>query len=359
MKKQKTIAILTRFVPQTKPWDQDSVKTGLAGSEEAVVYMAKELAKLDYKVLVFGKPPANSPHSHPEANPRYFNPHKIHFKDKLDIIISWRQPKDGVQLKTIAHKVYLWPHDVVDTDLTDEEIDAFDDVLWLSEWQRSNWIARNPRMEKFTHVFGNGIEVKQFKPIKERINPYSCIYGSNYGRGLDILLDLWPRIKEHQPRASLDIYYGWQSKFENGRWINWQCMVPEKEAKMRKQIALLPDVREHGTAGHLELNRAFSAASFWTYPCSSDETFCITALKAQYAGAIPVILEGSALPETVRHGYRCTKQEEYLATLLKAFDDAEKITLEDREKMREFICKEYTWSKIAARWKTLFDSTDA
>jgi len=108
-------------------------------------------------------------------------------------------------------------------------------------------------------------------------------------------------------------------------------------------------VKEHGQIGHEELNRAYESASLWTYPCIAPETFCITALRAQMAGAIPVIIEGSALKETVLHGYKCVNQVEYLPLLFKAMREAETVTSEERKKMGEFILKDYTWEKLAHR----------
>lgn len=75
---------------------------------------------------------------------------------------------------------------------------------------------------------------------------------------------------------------------------------------MRKQMTPLQDVREHGQVGHEDLNRAYENSSFWLYPCTWPKTFCITALRAQFVGAMPVIHEQYALAEIVRHGYKCT-----------------------------------------------------
>jgi glycosyltransferase involved in cell wall biosynthesis len=173
------------------------------------------------------------------------------------------------------------------------------------------------------------------------------IYGSNYARGLEHLLNSWPEIKKAYPDATLDIYYGWQT---------WGLLTPEKEKRMREQIASYKDqgVTDHGKVGHEELNRAYEAASIWAYPCTAPETFCITALRAQLAGAIPVILEGTALPETVRFGYKTKNLNEYPALLIKAMKEAETATLESRQKMGDFIRKEFTWKAVAQKWDALF-----
>lgn len=346
---QKSIGIFTYKVQGMGPWDPDSITTGINGSEEAVIYVSQKLANLGNKVLVFGDPPENSPHTLPEANPRFvdtdFNDHSM-----LDIAISWRMPDAAKRLKTRAHKIYFWPHDTWSSRLSKAQINGFDDVLWLSDWQREQWISINPSFAKFTKIFGNGINPEQFKPIQERVNPHSCIYSSNYARGLEVLLNIWPIIKHKFPKATLDIYYGWQ---------HWGLLSPDTEAKMRAQILNFASlgVHDHGQVGHEELNRAYERASLWTYPCMGLETFCITALRAELAGALPVIIEGSALKETVRHGFKCSKKEEYCLCLVKAMQYAEKMTLDERKKMGEFVLQEFTWDAVATAWNELFEST--
>lgn len=344
----KTVAIMTYKVLGAAPWDPDSIKSGITGSEEAVIYVSQKLAQIGYKVLVVGNPPANSPHSKPDANPRFID---VLNDDKcpVDIAISWRDPKSAQELKKRAKKVYLWPHDTYHSFLKNNEILSFDDVLWLSEWQRQQWIALNPLFSNYTKIFGNGLNPEQFRPIQPRKNPYSCIYGSNYARGLEHLLNIWPTVKQIFPKATLDIYYGWQ---------HWGLLTPEKERFMRAQVDVyeLLDVRDHGLVSHEELTRAFEETSFWTYPCIAPETFCITAIRAQMSGCMPIVLNGTGLKETVRHGYTCSNQSEYLATLVTALLEAEKISLEDRSSMQEFVLNEYTWEKIAAKWDELFNS---
>ncbi|HSX26866.1 MAG TPA: hypothetical protein VLE89_07680 [Chlamydiales bacterium] len=338
-----TIGIFT--LPSAKiEWDPESVKTGITGSEEAIIYISQKLANLGYQVIVFGNPPQNSLHSRPEANPRYI---KLDPTAKVNIAISWRAPEVAAALRARASKVYFWPHDVCTVPLTEAQIEGFNDVLWLSEWQRQQWVSINPSFARFTHIFGNGINPEQFQEIQERENPYSCIYGSNYARGLEILLNLWPTIKQRFPRATLDIYYGWQ---------HWGLLSSRKEAKMRAQIAELKPlgVCDHGLVGHEELTRAYEKAAFWTYPCIAPETFCITALRAQLAGAIPVVIESFALKETVPHGFHCTNPKKYLETLLQAMEHAEEISLQERKEMGEFILQQYTWEKIALKWHELF-----
>ena len=54
------IAILGYQNNLVAPWDPDTTKTGLPGSEECVVYASMELAKRGHEVIVFMDPPRNS-----------------------------------------------------------------------------------------------------------------------------------------------------------------------------------------------------------------------------------------------------------------------------------------------------------
>ena len=341
-----TIGIFTFKFHLVGHWDPDSVNSGITGSEEAVIYMSKELAELGYQVTVYGNPPPDSPYTDPDSNPRYVDLYEDD-NSHLDIAISWRMPQKGSSLRRRADKVYLWPHDLCARKLKDSYVNCFDDVLWISSWQRKQWISKTPKFSAFRRIFGNGIEPDQFGPILERKNPHSCVYGSNYARGLEQLLDIWPQVKERFPDASLDIYYGWH---------NSSALKKETETKMKKQIKEYHSlsVTEHGKVGHEKLNQAFAQASLWTYPCNFDETFCITASRAQASGALPVIINRAALAETVNGGFSCSKKQEYLDTLLAAMEYAETMALEEREQLRAFVFEKYTWKKIAEQWDDLF-----
>lgn len=348
---EQTIGIYTYYFEGLPAWDADSVKKGIPGSEEAVIYLSESLAKLGFKVIVFGYPPKDSPHKDETANPRYLHLNQWNEIKNLDVAIACRNPFISMMLKNKAKQVFLWPHDTPPSSPLNST--NFDEVIWISKWQREQWINYNQAFEAFKNIYGNGIVLEQFeKKEKEIKNVYSCIYGSNYARGLEILLDIWPEVKNNYLEATLDIYYGWQT---------WGLLSDNKISEMKKKLDDLKnmDVNEHGMVSHQELNEAYRNASLWTYPCIAPETFCITAIKAQYCGAIPVIIDGSALKETVRYGFRTNEQHNYLQLLLKAMSEIKNISNEDRNKMQKFIEEEYTWDKIALKLKNFIESNQS
>lgn len=130
--------------------------------------------------------------------------------------------------------------------------------------------------------------------------PYSVGYFSSYDRGLECLLKMWPEIKKQVPEATLDIYYGWNTfdavHATNPDMQKWKWEM----TKLMRQDG----VTEHGRVSHQELAGAMKQIKVWAYPTEFTEIHCITALKAQEAGCIPVTTNVAALEETVRSGIK-------------------------------------------------------
>jgi len=341
----KTVCIFKAKIPEVPAWDPDSIHTGVTGSEECVIYSAEALKNLGFKVVVLNNITNPDQFSNPSANPCYAG--YLRKEDFFDVTILHDELQLAPILRPRTKKLYFLAHNHCKRNFENKEIDAFDDILWLSSHQRTQWSSINSRLSKFTKIFGNAVNPQTFKPIQQRTNPYSCIYTSDYGRGLYILLMIWEYIKTRFPLATLDIYYGLR---------NWGNMPKEDEQFLRENIQRLKPlgVTDHGMVGHEELAEAFSKASLWTYPCTYPETFCITAIKAQLAGAIPVIIQRDALYETVRFGFKCNRIEDYRNLLIQAMSQIETVSLDERKKMGSFVLEEFTWEKITSRWAELF-----
>lgn len=116
-------------------WSPKNVAQGIGGSEEAVIYLSKELAKLGWKVTVFGDPQEDAG-EHDGVN---YAPHyEINWNDQFNILISWRQI--GLfDLPVKAKKMYLWNHDLLNPmEFRKERTDKIDKIIVLSKFHRSN-----------------------------------------------------------------------------------------------------------------------------------------------------------------------------------------------------------------------------
>ena len=184
-------------------------------------------------------------------------------------------------------------------------------------------------------------------------NNKRVIYTSSYDRGLEHLLALWPKVKEAVPEATLDIFYGWTlfDKFhkDNPSSAKWK----ERMLEMMKA----PGVTEFGRVSQEAIAKEMSETGIWAYPTHFGEINCITALKAQAYGAIPVVVNYAALKTSVQFGakvdgdiYDPEVKETFTQELIKALNKDW-----DRQEMMDWASKKFPWSEIAKHWDACFN----
>lgn len=113
----------------------DATDSFVGGSEEAVIYMAKELKDLGWKVTVYAEPGSDEgDHDGVNYVPYFrFNPN-----DEFNIIVAWRNPA-FVDNNFKAKKTYIWCHDLQSNmDYTPERLSKIEKVMVLSPFHRTN-----------------------------------------------------------------------------------------------------------------------------------------------------------------------------------------------------------------------------
>ncbi len=274
-------------------WDPESIHTGIPGSEEAVIYLSKELINLEHEVTIYADPPENTKHT--ISNKGYGKWSSIAYyyltADFFDIIILWRRTDIGFARQR-GKRVYIWYHDVFPSNPTPDKkmkyVNSPDGIFLLSEFHKTNF-EEMFQEEVPIEIIGNAIEKSQFQNPKSYTNKYSIGYFSNYSRGLEILIDLWPEIKEKYPQAELTVCYG------RNTWGDNRDLIKKLSEKFEEY-----GVKETGMIGHQQLADIMQNTSIWAYPLNNfSETFCITAVKAQAAGMIPVVNKITALSEVI------------------------------------------------------------
>lgn len=273
-------------------WGPWSLSEGIGGSEEAIIRLAPKLAQKGYKVVIFGKPGDKTGLIDGVMWRNYwdYNP-----EDEFDIFIAWRSPY-LFDRNIKARKKYLWLHDTMeDSEFTQTRIDNFDKCIVLSKYHRSLF-PMIPDEKIF--LSGNGIDPEEFTADAER-DPHKIFYGSSHVRGLAYLYEIWPKVKEAVPDATLDVYYGRYSYDKinagNPERIKWMDDMILKAKQ-------LDGVTDHGKIGQDEIVRKMFASGIWAYPTPFPEIYCITAVKTQASGCIPVTSDFAALEEMVQFG---------------------------------------------------------
>lgn len=189
-------------------------------------------------------------------------------------------------------------------------------------------------------------------------NPTRIIYSSSLDRGLIYLLNNWQKIQEGCPKAELHVFYGFDVFDALHR--NNPSMMKWKEHIM--ELLKQPGITYHGRVGHKELEEEMLKAGIWAYPTDFDEISCITAMKSQALGAIPVVTNRAALQETVKNGIKIDGdileedvQEAYVKALVGLLNNpAEQEDI--RKTMMPWAKEQFPWKRVAADWDRMLRS---
>lgn len=330
-------------------WGPESLEKGCGGSEESVIQISKRLIKLGWDVTVYN----NCIKEQIVDGVKWVRYERFNPRDMFNILISWR---NNMFLDTMTcQKKYIDMHDVPTKPIeVNYPVDETSDVKIL--------VKSNYHRSLFTHlpdenfvVIPNGIDLEQFEGKKEKVEN-NLVWTSSYDRGLENLLEMWPDIKEEVPDATLDVYYG----FELYNSTPWGKTKKGQQWVVYMQKLLQQDgITDHGRVGSDEVAEAMRRADVWAYPTRFPEISCITALKAQAAGCIPICTDYAALPETVKKGIKISGNINTDET--KASFKAQLIGLLKDPEMKAYIRKDlnvakYSWGKIAHKWSKEFKS---
>lgn len=335
-------------------WGDDSIeKGGIGGSETAVIYMARELAKLGWRVSVFGYPKESQEGM---RNGVLWLPYwRLGTAASPDILVAWRS-SSFVHLKNARAK-YIWLHDVQFEHLwAKESIHEATAVIPLSKAHREN-VSFIPDEKIF--LSRNGLDPSFFGELKNE--PHRLIYASSPNRGLQLLLPRWGEIKRRFPDATLDVFYGFTDLYK---------LHMQSSEYLRKIYELVmreinqDGIHYHGFVDQGTLSRYFHRAGIWAYPCPFGEISCITAMQAQAAGAVPVTTGFWALSETTQHGRVIggpkdsieeskELEDRFFESLLDAMLDPS-WQAQARLEMVPWARTTYLWREVAQEWNHRF-----
>jgi len=330
-------------------WTPDNEKTGIGGSEEAVINMARELSKLGWEVTVYG----NHGFEAKQYDGIWYRPFwEWSPEEPTDVFVGWRDPT-VFDIQINAKKKYLWLHDTnPESSLTPPRLQAIDKIFVLSKYHRS--LYPNIPDAKFA-LSANGINPSHFQEDPKKV-PGKCMYVSAPNRGLLTLLQLWPRIKEKVPEAELYWAYGWETY---DIMMRSNPMARKYKEECLKAMEGLAGFHSLGRIGHEDLARHMSESVAWLYPTEFTEIFCISAVKAQAAGMVPVTTTVAALDETVQFGKKFPVADMYSNQAAQdAFVQAAVEAIKDPQEtssMRAWALDAWSWGKVAKQWDSLFN----
>lgn len=288
-------------------WSPRSIREGgVGGSETALTQLACGLGEMGWDVRVFTDATPGVYMQSLWRPAAAFDP-----TEKADAIIVSRQP-GAFNVDLHAPTRVLWCHDHT-YEITPEQLGRMTDIAVLSDWQKRRFERLIPASAEKLRVLRNGVLTYGYGENDERFpdatNGFNerkpvCIYSSSADRGLDVMLEVWPRIRKQVPDAELHVYYGWDV-FDRVAISNPALMAYKQHVMALAEIAGGEDggVFFKGRVGQPELYAAMQEARVWTYPTAFLETSCIGAMEARCAGLPIVTSELGALAETAERGW--------------------------------------------------------
>jgi glycosyltransferase involved in cell wall biosynthesis/2-polyprenyl-3-methyl-5-hydroxy-6-metoxy-1,4-benzoquinol methylase len=339
---KKTIAIATGGLQ----FNGDTIKdTALGGSESAVIYMARELAKLNNDVTVYCH--CDKPGIYDNVDYRnldnYFNDDKSQF----DVLIISRFT--DLLAQSLDSKLnILWCHDI-GVENMNYALGTIDRIFCLSQYHKDLYKNQyNIQPSDYIWKTSNGYD--QTIPSKnldynQKKNNY--IYASRPERGLKLLLEkIWPRIVQNNPDAILNL-----CGYTNSLPLSEDVQVIHNEIK-----ELLKDsknVKIHGSLNKQNYYELLQTCAYMVYPSDFPEISCINAIEAQYNNCLVITSDEFALSETVKTDTKINQKygsEEYIEEFL---------ALIDHYKDDNYITtnvEEYSWENVAKSWNTEIDN---
>ncbi|MFH6785211.1 glycosyltransferase [Methylobacterium sp. MA0201] len=162
--------------------------------------------------------------------------------------------------------------------------------VFVSQWQREAFCNKFALPLDKCHVIKNGIDQDYDVRAWPEVRPWRwrCAYISAPYRGLKVLLDAWSELAPDD--AQLDVWSSmklWGNQHQDGH-----------NAELFAQMKELKNVTYNGIAPNSEIRRALKDIHFLLYPCTFDETSCLSVIEAMSSGCRVIAPARAALTET-------------------------------------------------------------
>ena len=340
----KTILIYTGF--SKFPWNITFSKSNaLGGSERAVIYLAEELSK-KYNIIISGdmiNETIEMENSFIQCISRFeLNQLEIVYKT---VIVSRYVSFFTLYPNIKYEKLVMMAHDThfmnnltgceksVESILQENQ-HQIDKIVCLTNWHASEYKKLYPNFD--IHIINNGINPKLF-PKNVKI-PDSFVFTSCSSRGLARLIELWKSIIEHMGNATLHI-------------SSYQTFPKDEDQLIVTEMAKYKSITHYGKLNQEELYTLTSKMEYWLYPCTFNETSCITALEMLMSEVVCLYYPIAGLTDTLgEYGIQISKDNE-IDTLL-SLNYKQKNEL--RKKGKEYA-ERCSWENRALEWAKLIE----
>jgi hypothetical protein len=339
-----------------KKWNYTcALNCALGGSESAVAFLS-ECFNNDYNVYVAGdvnEEIYNSIYYINNSNLQYL----IQALDFKVVIISrfliFLEAFPNIQ----TEKIFIWGHDVElssnGTNLTSNEIlrkhnSKINCCICLTEWHKGIFSQKYPELSGKIFTINNGIKLDFFNNINTKNKKKNqFIYTSRSERGLQRLLELWEKITEKIPDATLAISS--YTDFPNQNYQN--------DIEIQNMLDKYNNVKHYGKLNKMDLYNLMAQSEYWFYPCIYPETSCITAMEMMMCEVICIYYPLAGLVNTIgNYGLpvdpSIMNEIDFLSNLVDDKNKEIRENIKNREKEYILTC---TWNNRKNEWDNLIE----
>lgn len=232
-----------------------------------------------------------------------------------------------------------------------EKVGRIARFVFVSEWQRRRFLDAFGLPEDRCVVIHNAIDPNAANrpwPAADQWR-WRCAYISAPFRGLSVLLDAWGELSP--ANAELHIWSG------KSLWALEDTEFNPLWAAARN----MPNVHYHRIAPNTRVRAALRDMHFLTYPCTYDETFCLSMVEAMSSGCRVIAPSRAALPEIASGFARMYSAPDDHSQHARAFITvlADELANPWRgntalaERQQEFCRLAYSWKTRADEWRRM------
>jgi glycosyltransferase involved in cell wall biosynthesis len=348
---------------------ESAYQVPMGGSESALCYLAEALAQQGHKVFLLNKTSVPGIFRGVICLPLNTIPQSL--LQSLDAVIMLKLAGQGMHIKPLIGentRLILWtPHahdqPAVEALQNPLERDIYDGIALVSNWQRDRFhenfgidltrigVLRNAIAPSFCDLFPDSTPI-----LAQKSKPPILAYTSTPFRGLDILLDIFPRIRSAVPGTRLKIFSSMKV---------YQVAEAEDESQygsLYRRCQETEGVEYMGSLAQPDLAHELQSVMVLTYPNTFAETSCIAVMEAMASGCLIETSDLGALPETtagfadlipIEQGWEVYKHhfvEQTVQYLRKCIStDTTDVETYLRQQV-EYVNQEYTWSVRAQQW---------
>ncbi len=342
----------------------------LGGSQSAACYLARSLAQMGHDIFFLTHTTSPAVHGGVTCLSWYTTPPDALRLLHLDVFVCVLGTGNGSLLRSVLEpktRLLLWTQHRCDqqaVQLLDEasERKSYDDFVFVSEWQRAEFLTRFALPPEKTHVLRNAVapaflsmDPEGTPILPQKARPPVLAYTSTPFRGLDLLLTAFPAIRMQITGVKLRVFSSMRV---------YQAAPHTDHAHygaLYERCRQTPGVEYIGSIPQPALAHEMRCVTALAYPNTFAETSCIAALEAMASGCRIITSFLGALPETTA-GFADLipselSQEEYLhrftertVALLREASNAPSATEDLLRRQVSYIRNSATWERRAMEW---------